>query len=100
MAKSKRKKRKAELRIIAVLVLCICSVVGYRRVQLEAEYNKKLEKKQELEFSILDEQERSKDLDQKKAYVQTKRFIEDVARQYLGLVYPDEVLLQPEKKTD
>lgn len=96
MAKSKRKKRKAELRLIAVLVLCICGVVGYRRVQLEEEYHKKLEKKRELELSILEQQERSSDLAQKKAYVQTKRFVEDVARQYLGLVYPDEVLLQPE----
>lgn len=97
MAKTKRRKRKIELKLIAVLVLCICAVVGYRRIKVEQEYNHKLEKKQELEFEILEQQERSASLEQKKAYVQTKKFIEDVARQYLGLVYPDEILLQPEE---
>ena len=53
--------------------------------------------KQELEEKYQTEQERSEELEDKQAYMQTVRYIEEVARKVLGLVYPDETILRPEK---
>ena len=41
------------------------------------------------------ELERKADLEERKVYVQTKQYIEEVAKEKLGLVNPDEILLKP-----
>ena len=64
-------------------------------------------KDKELEYPIREENltaqrdkelERSKELEEYRIYVQTKQYIEEVAKQKLGLVNPDEILLKPKKK--
>ena len=64
-------------------------------------------KDKELEYQIREENltaqrdkelERSKELEEYRIYVQTKQYIEEVAKQKLGLVNPDEILLRPKKK--
>ena len=64
-------------------------------------------KDKELEYQIREENltaqrdkelERSKELEEYRIYVQTKQYIEEVAKQKLGLVNPDENLLKPKKK--
>lgn len=64
-------------------------------------------KDKELEYQIREEnltaqrdkeRERSKELEEYRIYVQTKQYIEEVAKQKLGLVNPDEILLKPKKK--
>ena len=55
-------------------------------------------RKSELEVMLQTEQERSEELEDKKAYMQTIRYIEEVAREVLGLVYPEEIILRPEQK--
>ena len=64
-------------------------------------------KDKELEYQIREENltaqrdkelARSKELEEYRIYVQTKQYIEEVAKQKLGLVNPDEILLKPKKK--
>lgn len=90
----KRKKRRTGLRLIAAMVLFICGIVIFKRQDLEKEYNSKLLKKEALDRQIENENSVAKDLEEKKAYMHTKKFVEDVAREALGLVYKDEVLFQ------
>ena len=40
-------------------------------------------------------QRREQSLEEERIYVQTKEYIEKVAKEKLGLVYPDEILLKP-----
>ena len=42
------------------------------------------------------EKERAEDLEEYKVYVKTKQYAEEVAKERLGLVNPDEILLKPE----
>ena len=44
------------------------------------------------------EQERSEELEDQRAYMQTVRYIEEIARKVLGLVYPDETIIRPEEE--
>ena len=53
--------------------------------------------KEELLQAQLDqEKERAEDLEEYKVYVKTKQYAEEVAKERLGLVNPDEILLKPE----
>ena len=82
--------------IFVVIVFCIC--VGTKSVSLKKE-SRELSKKQEmLESQIKDEEQRTKDLEALEKYMQTKKYMEDVAKNKLGLVYPDEILIEPENK--
>ena len=94
----KKKKRKNGLKIIAVAVLVLFAVITYSSVELQAEKRALEKQKQELEDKYQTEQERSEELEDKKAYMQPVRYIEEVARKVLGLVYPDEAVLRPEKE--
>ena len=94
----KKKKRKNGLKIIAVAVLVLFAVITYSSVELQAEKRALEKQKQELEEIYQTEQERSEELEDKKAYMQTVRYIEEVARKVLGLVYPDETILRPKEE--
>lgn len=93
----KRKKKKRSYVTIAIIVLFVCGIVTYQKYQLvdTLEQNKKqlsaLEAEKE---ALLKEQEEISDYE---AYVQTKKYIEEVAREKLGLVYEDEIIFQSEK---
>lgn len=94
MSRIRAKKRRTGLRIIAVMVLFICGIVILKRMDLEREYDKKLAKVESLNQQIEEEKFEEEQLTQKKAYMQTKKFVEDVARDVLGLVYEDEVIFK------
>lgn len=96
----KKEKRKNGLKIIAVAVLVLFAVITYSSVGLQAE-KRALEKQQsELQAQLREEQDRSDELEEKRAYMQTVRYIEDIARNLLGLVYPDETILRPEEEEE
>ncbi len=42
-----------------------------------------------------EEKQRAARLEEQRVYVQTKQYIEKVAKEKLGLVNPDEILLKP-----
>jgi cell division protein DivIC len=94
----KLKKRRTGLGIIALVVLLLCGIVSYKRIGLEAESIQMQQKKQELlnqKESLIKEGQSIEDY---KAYIQTKKYIEEVARKKLGLVYKDEIIFEPEDK--
>lgn len=94
----KKEKRKNGLKIIAVAVLVLFGVITYSSVELQAEKRALEKQKSELEAQLQNEQERSGELEEQRAYMQTVRYIEEIARKVLGLVYPDETILRPEEE--
>ena len=46
---------------------------------------------------MAEESKEAEELAQEQIYVQTKEYIEKMAKEKLGLVYPDEILLKPSK---
>ena len=64
-------------------------------------------RKKDLEYQVREEalmqqldqeKNRAQELEEDKVYVQTKQYVEEVAKQKLGLVKPDEILLKPVPK--
>ena len=93
----RKEKRKNGLKIIAVAVLVLFAVITYSSIGLQAEKRALEKQKSELEAKLQDEAERSEELTERRAYMQTVRYIEEIAREVLGLVYPDETILRPQE---
>ncbi|MCR4840445.1 MAG: septum formation initiator family protein [Lachnospiraceae bacterium] len=96
-----RKKRPKRLLGLIILVICvtgICSYLYYRQMKLQKQYDELVAEKARLEILLKEEEKRADALDDYKAYVQTKDYVEKVARDVLGLVYEDEVIFRPSEE--
>lgn len=71
------------------------TIKGSTLTDKELEYQIRLEN---LEAQLDKEERRAKELEEYRVYVQTKQYIEEVAKQKLGLVNPDEILLKPSQR--
>lgn len=80
---------------ITFVVLSLAVIVNIKEAALKdknLQYQRRLES---LKAQVEKEEERSKELEEYRIYVKTKQYIEEVAKQKLGLVKPDEILLKP-----
>ena len=96
----KNKKKMTGFGLLVVLTLLLCGFLTYATVQLRKERDEKLLKQQELQTKIAEQQQESAKLDIKKDYTKTKKFVEEMARKVLGLVYPDEILFEENPDKD
>ncbi len=92
----RRSKKGTGIGIISFVVLLLFAIVTYKRLDLNKEYKENKTEITKLEDQIQDQNDRKNDLENKKAYVQTKQYIEDTARDKLGLVNKDDVIFKPE----
>ena len=96
-AQKAMKSRRKNLSVVAGIVIVLCAVISFKKIELNqkiASYEKKIV---QLEAQKAEEELRAEEIEKYKAYVQTKKFIEQEARDKLGLVYPDEIIFEPEK---
>jgi len=77
-----------------VVVLVMCGVLTYSTGRAKAEEREKTRLKAGTEAELASEEERQNELEEETAYRQTKSYIERIAREKLGLVKPDEVILR------
>lgn len=99
MAERKRKKRrnsKGGVVAISLVVMMLFIVVAVKSVELKEKNEAYLEREQNLREQIADEEERKAELEEYEKYVQTKKYVEEVAREKLGLVYENEIIFKPE----
>lgn len=81
-----------------MMVLIICGIVTYQKKELDKVNQRAQVKIVELDNAIISEEERAEDFKEQKAYVQTNKFIEEMAREKLGLVYKDEIIFKSNEK--
>jgi len=90
------KNRRLNLGAVAFVVLLLCCVVVYKRVDLVAQETECKEKLEELDETKKAEEQRTEEIEDYKVYVQSKQYIEQEARDKLGLAYPDEIVFEAE----
>lgn len=81
---------------IAGIVMVLLVGLLMQSQKLSTQNAKYEQQKEKLEQEIRDEEMRSKEIENLKEYVQSDKYIEDVARDKLGLVFEDEILFQAE----
>lgn len=75
--------------VVAVSLLLSSNALKKKNEEYEAQ-------KAKLEQQLTEQQERKSELEEYKKYVQTKKFVEEVAKDKFGLLYPDEIVFKPE----
>ncbi|MCI9147165.1 MAG: septum formation initiator [Hungatella sp.] len=80
---------------ITFVVLSMAVVMNIRGATLREKDLAYQIKEENLIRQLEQEQKRAADLEEQRIYVQTKEYIEKVAKEKLGLVNPDEILLKP-----
>ncbi len=76
--------------LITVVVLVMTIIVGYSVHEMKQKQSDLQEKIDGLNEQIADEEKRKEEIEDYKEYTETDEFIEDTARDKLGLVYEDE----------
>ena len=90
---SKGSNRFAILTVTFVVVI-LAMVLGIRVRRLKVKEQQYLDKEQALILQVAQEEERAQTLEEYRVYVQTKQYIEKVAKEKLGLVYENEIILK------
>ena len=100
---AKRQKRRASrgnrigMAGIAVVVLTLLAVLLVQSHRLENKNTAYAGQVTELEQQIAEQEARAEELEKLPEYTQSQEYIEKMAREKFGLVYPDEVIFRAEK---
>ena len=100
MARSKRRKKLSPFTVAGEMVLCcvLCGSFTYKTVSLKAESAKYSAQISELKKEKKKLKEEKAEIKDYESYVKTKEYTEEVARDKLGLVYPNEIIFEPNDK--
>lgn len=83
---------------ITMVVISLGLVVNLKSTSMKKKDLEYQIREEMLEKQVAQEENRAKELEEYRVYVQTKQYIEEIAKQKLGLVNPDEILLKPAQK--
>ena len=97
VAYRKKHQNRFSMFLVSLVVLMIMLVVAVKSVELQQKIEAKAQEEQLLEEQIVAEKDRTAEIEEFGKEVQTKGYIEDVAREKLGLVYEGEILFKEEK---
>ena len=84
--------------VICVLVIGICVAVSVGSRKIKETNKEHASKIEQLKDEISKEEARGEELENYAKYINTKQFVEEMAREKLGLVYPGEIILRGERK--
>ena len=92
--RKRRHRNSRSVFFITVIVICIAIGMGALKISLKAQEASYVRKEQQLQEQIDSEKARAAELDELEAYMASDRYIEDVAREKLGMAYPNDLLLK------
>lgn len=94
-----RKKRQNRLGMFLVLmvVLMLLVVVSVKSVELRQKLEAYQAEEKALQEQIDAENARTQEIEEYRKYTQTKKYVEEVAKEKLGLVNEGEVIYKPEE---
>ncbi len=92
----RRHQNRFSMFLVSLVVVMIMIIVAVKSVELHQKNNDKIQEEQLLDEQIAAEKERAEEIEAFSKEVQTKGYIESVAREKLGLVYEDEIMFKEE----
>lgn len=93
----KRRQNRFGMFLVSIAVVMLLVVVTFSGFKLQKKLEVYQQKELALQEQIEAEEERAKKIEEYEKYTQTKKYIEEVARDKLGLVYEGEILFKDEK---
>ncbi len=96
--KRRRSQNRAGFLWASFVVLILVSVVSIKSVSLVKKVKEYEAKEASLQVQIEEEMARTDEIAEFERYTQTRKYIEDTAKDKLGLVYPGEIIFKNEDK--
>ena len=82
--------------LVTAVVVMILFVIFFKNRELSAKKAEYEKRDRYLLEKIEEQNERSNEIEEYRKYMQTKQYIEDMAKSKLGLVYKDEIIFRAE----
>jgi cell division protein DivIC len=98
IAFKKRRQNRLGMMLVSAVVLMMCLVMVVSMASLRKKRDGYIEREQSLQQQIEAENRRAEELKEYEKYTKTAAYVEEVAKDKLGLVYEDEVVFQAEEK--
>lgn len=98
VAYKKRRQNRLGMILVTVVVLMLCLVLTVSMMSLNKKRNSYIERQESLQQQIDAENKRAEDLVEYEKYTKTAAYVEEVAKDKLGLVYDDEIVFQADEK--
>jgi len=89
-----KKKRRLEVHLVIFALLVLIGVAAFGTMNLQAKSDANEKRKQEIMEQIREEELRAEEIKDLEKEMQTKKYVEEVAKERLGLVYEDEILFK------
>ena len=94
VAYRKRHQNSLSMFLVTLVVLMIMIVVAFDSVEIQRKIDEQTAKETELLAEKEAEEIRAEEIEEYRKYTQTKRYVEEVAQDKLGLVYEGEILFK------
>lgn len=97
--KPKRKKL-SPYTVVGIIILCLvlCGTVTYKKLVLKQQSRAYAAQIEQLKKEQKEQDDRKEELKDFKKYVETDEYVEEIARDKLGLVHEGEIVFEPENK--
>ncbi|HIW80992.1 MAG TPA: septum formation initiator family protein [Candidatus Acetatifactor stercoripullorum] len=94
IAYRKRHQNRFSMFLVTLVVIMIMVAVAVQSVELEQKIEAYAAREEQLKEQIAAEDERTQEIEEYRKYTQTKAYVEEVAKDKLGLVYEGEILFK------
>lgn len=92
--RKKEKKHGKSMRIIALVLVIACLGLGYKTFQVHQEIEEYAVVQEEVDKQISEAQKLQEDIRERLEYQKSDAFIEDIARDKLGLIFENEIIFK------
>ncbi len=96
VAYRRRRQNRFSMFLVSLVIVMLIVVVAVKSVDLREKIDAVTQKEQTLDGLIAEEEARAQEIEEFSKEVQTKGYIERVAREKLGLVYEGEIMFKEE----
>ena len=90
----KKRNNRMGMACVSIVVVAIFAVLMVRGIELRSRVQEYERLEAALEKQIAEEEKRTKELEEYEKYTKTDKYVEEIAKEKLGLVYEDEILFK------
>lgn len=93
-----RKKRQNgfSVALVIMVILMLMVVITFGRIELQKKQEQYTLKEQQLKAQIEVEEKRAEEIEEYRKYTKTQKYVEEVAKEKLGLVNENEIIFKSE----
>ncbi len=90
----KRRQNRLGMMLVSFVVLMLMGVILFKGRELKMKQAEYQQREETLQAQIEDEHERTRKLTDYEKYTKTDKFVEEIAKEKLGLLYENEILFR------